>query len=131
MSSLVCISLKTQTGVFDNTRMTSAPVTPHTFGCRAKTRVLWRLPHSRPRPDTPGTEKEITLYPGGPPPKFQGEQLRVMLHINTRLSRRITRTELLNHPALRDLSIIKMPQGTNFKVSDEQAGHLASLASAR
>jgi hypothetical protein len=74
------------------------------------------------------TQKEITLYPG-PPPKFQGEQLRVMLHINKPLSRRITRTELLNHPVLRDLSIIKMPQGTNFKVSDEQAEHLASLAS--
>jgi predicted RNA-binding protein with PUA-like domain len=73
--------------------------------------------------------EEIALYPGGPPSKFQGRQLRVYLNIDDDLTtRRIARLQLLNHPILKDLDIIRMPRGTNFRITPQQAGELESIA---
>ena len=74
---------------------------------------------------------EVELYPGGPPPKFQGRQLRVYLRINNVLRTRITRLELLSHPILRDLAILRMPRATNFWVSPQQARGLESIVNER
>jgi predicted RNA-binding protein with PUA-like domain len=75
--------------------------------------------------------EELALYPGGPPRKFQGEQLRVYLGIEKVLRPMIARTELLDHPTLSDLSILKMPQGTNFRVSPQQAHQLKLIVDGR
>jgi predicted RNA-binding protein with PUA-like domain len=75
--------------------------------------------------------EEKALYPGGPPRKFQGKQLRVYLDIDRILRRRIARLELVNHPILGDLSILKMPQATNFRVSAQQAHQLDLIAKER
>jgi predicted RNA-binding protein with PUA-like domain len=74
---------------------------------------------------------ETALYPGGPPPKFRGKQLRVYLRIDKVLTRRITRLELLQHPTLSDLTVLTMPRGTNFRVSARQAQELRSIADER
>jgi predicted RNA-binding protein with PUA-like domain len=75
--------------------------------------------------------EEIALYPGGPPLKFQGRQLRVYLRREKVMNRRITRSELREHPSLRDLSILAMPQATNFRVSADQAQELRAIADER
>jgi predicted RNA-binding protein with PUA-like domain len=72
-------------------------------------------------------EDELQHYPGGPPAKFKGKQLRVNLAVEKRVTPRIFRAQLLNHPILKELSIIKMPPGTNFAVSDRQARELESM----
>jgi hypothetical protein len=76
-------------------------------------------------------EEELKRYPAGPPDKFKGKQLRVLLAIDKRLTPRITRGELLNHPLLKELSVLKMPLGTNFSVSDRQARELESMVDGR
>jgi len=75
------------------------------------------------------SEAEIELYPDGPPPDFQGKQIRVNLHVDRSLLPQITKAELLDHPVLRNLRIIRNPRGTNFLVSDEQAAELTNLVS--
>jgi predicted RNA-binding protein with PUA-like domain len=76
------------------------------------------------------TEAEIELYPEGPPPDFQGKQIRVTLRVNRRLATPLTKIQMRDHPVLRDLSIIRNPRGTNFAVSDQQAAELTDLAMA-
>ena len=76
------------------------------------------------------TPDEIELYPDGPPPDFQGKQIRVALHVDRVLPTRLTKIELLNHAVLQNLRIIRNPRGTNFAVSDEQAAALTNLAMA-
>jgi predicted RNA-binding protein with PUA-like domain len=78
------------------------------------------------------TPVEIGLYKGTKPPiEFQGKQLRVYLNIDVVLTRRITRTELLNHPTLQDLVILRMPRGTNFRVTPQQAHELEVIGNGR
>lgn len=60
--------------------------------------------------------------------RFEGEGLRVLLGIDRVLSQHIKRELLVNHPVLGSMQILKAPQGTNFKISDEQARTLLSLA---
>jgi hypothetical protein len=76
-------------------------------------------------------EEELKHSPAGPPDKFKGKQLRVCPAVDRRLTPRITRAELLDHPVLKDLSILKMPLGTNFSVSDRQARELGSMIDGR
>jgi hypothetical protein len=76
-------------------------------------------------------EEELKRYPAGPPDKFKGKQLRVYLAVEKRLTPRIAKAKLLSHPLLKDLSILKMPLGTNFSVSDRQARELESLVEGR
>jgi 5-methylcytosine-specific restriction enzyme B len=78
--------------------------------------------------DSPG---EAELYPQGPPPGFQGKQLRAAIEIEKVLNPRIRKTELLRHPLLKDLSIIRSAQGTNFSVTHDQAIQLEALAGSR
>jgi len=54
---------------------------------------------------------------------------RVAVRIQVRhvLETRLTRQQLLQDPSLKELSILKMAQGTNFAVTDAQAARLATL----
>ena len=59
--------------------------------------------------------------------KFEGERIRVRLRIDDVLSQPIGRDELLQHPVLKDLQIIRFANATNFKVSPEERGALDEL----
>ena len=73
------------------------------------------------------TSDEIELYPDGPPSDFQGKQMRVTLHVDRILATRLTKSELQDHPVLRNLRIIRNPRGTNFAVSAEQVAELTNI----
>jgi hypothetical protein len=60
--------------------------------------------------------------------KFAGAQPRVWIRIDEVLPERITRAQLIDHPTLRELTILKAPQGSNFPVSAEQETALLLLA---
>ncbi len=77
-----------------------------------------------PIQDTPDDRK---FYPKGPPPEFQGQQLRVRIKIDKVLNPRIRKSELKTHPTLKDLNILKNPRGTNFSVTPQQADALEGL----
>jgi predicted RNA-binding protein with PUA-like domain len=53
--------------------------------------------------------------------EFEGEQLRARLKILRAIDPPIGRQALLEQPELRELSIFKAPQGTNFHVSEQEA----------
>ncbi len=59
--------------------------------------------------------------------RFASRELRVQLHVNEVLPTRLLRRDLLNLPGLRELSILRGPQGTNFRVQQEEAEVLLSL----
>ena len=59
--------------------------------------------------------------------KFDGPQLRVRLKIQNRVDPTLSRDEIKTEPRLRDLSIIKASQGTNFPVSLDEATALTGL----
>lgn len=59
--------------------------------------------------------------------KFGDNVLRVKLRVDRVLQRRVTRKELQLHPALKELSILRGPLGTNFAVTDEEADALVEL----
>lgn len=61
------------------------------------------------------------------PAALDGDQPRVGLDIKHVLRRPILRSDLLAHPVLRDLAVIRIRQGTNFRVTVEQAEALAHL----
>jgi hypothetical protein len=53
--------------------------------------------------------------------KFAGDQLRVKLRIVKRIGAVISRKYLMSRPELAGLSILRCAQGTNFRVTREQA----------
>ena len=59
--------------------------------------------------------------------RFASPELRVQLHVDEVLPTRLLRRDLLNLPGLRELSILRGPQGTNFRVQQEEADVLLSL----
>ena len=59
--------------------------------------------------------------------RFASDELRVRVRIDNVLPQRILRSTLLDDPILKDLLIIRRPQGTNFKLTDEQAAELEKL----
>ena len=59
--------------------------------------------------------------------KFAGDRLRVKLQILKRISPVIPRKYLLSRPELTDLTILRCPRGTNFRVTQEQAAVLQRL----
>jgi hypothetical protein len=59
---------------------------------------------------------------------LEGTRMRVMVSVDAVLERPILRSSLLTHPVLRDLTIIRARQGTNFRVTREQAVALQDLA---
>lgn len=61
------------------------------------------------------------------PELLDGLQLRVALRVDHVLQRPLLRRELKSHPVLADLNIIRARQGTNFRVTPEQAAALADL----
>jgi 5-methylcytosine-specific restriction protein B len=61
--------------------------------------------------------------------KFQGEYLRATLNVLRAVDPPVTRSELLSHPELTDLSIFRQPRGTNFKVTEEEAKVLETILS--
>ena len=78
------------------------------------------------------TDEEIALYA----PEFrellrQEDQLRAPLRVDLVLSAPISRTELRGHPVMRELSILRMPRGTNFAVTDVQGEALREIARTR
>lgn len=83
---------------------------------------------------------EILAQPEfGEKPEFRGggQEWRVRFRYTQILEVPILRSKLLDHPILRDLSVIRAPQGTNFRVTRQQydallagAGTVAELGSA-
>jgi hypothetical protein len=61
------------------------------------------------------------------PEHLDGLQLRVALRVDHVLERPLLRREIVSHPLLADLTIIRARQGTNFRVTPPQAAALASL----
>ncbi|MCC6176171.1 MAG: EVE domain-containing protein [Chloroflexi bacterium] len=59
--------------------------------------------------------------------RFQGTHRQVPVRIDDVLPERIRRTELREHPVLRDLTILQLAQGTNFIVRPDQAAALQAL----
>jgi MoxR-like ATPase len=56
-----------------------------------------------------------------------GEEFRVDVRLTEIMSRPILKEALLSHPVLKDLTVIKAPQGTNFQVTPQQWGALVEL----
>lgn len=63
--------------------------------------------------------------------KLDGSQLRVELQQVTSLATPLDRSTILETPGLRELSILRAPQGTNFPVTQDQAETLEALLSDR
>ena len=61
------------------------------------------------------------------PEKFAGEGLRVRLSIDRVLDEPLTRGELMAHPLLKDLTIIRFANATNYPVTPEQDAALLEL----
>jgi EVE domain len=59
--------------------------------------------------------------------KFAGEQLRVLLRVERVLEKRINRADLQAHPILRNMTILKAPQGTNFALGVDEGRALNAL----
>jgi hypothetical protein len=57
------------------------------------------------------------------------EEPRVTLRIEQVLSSPLTRTDLIEHPVLKDLEVIRFANATNFRVSEDQDSALRSLLS--
>lgn len=65
------------------------------------------------------------------PDKFAGVQLRVIVKKLKLFNPAISRDSLWNHPILRNLSILKNPQGTNYVITQKQADALEHFSSPR
>ena len=59
--------------------------------------------------------------------KFTGDELRVKLRLRKRIDPLIPRSYLLSRPELANLSILRCPRGTNFRVSRQEAESLEAL----
>lgn|GEM_PF-1439623 len=64
------------------------------------------------------------------PHRFEGEQLRTVVRVDQVLSRPIARSVFLDHPILRDMTVLTARVGTNFRLTPEQADALAELVAA-
>ena len=97
---------------------------PVRLGCRslARSRVL-----TQPT-DEEGDSSDIpfTLGPG-----LGGSEPRVSVAIDRVLEQPLLRTELLGHPLLRDILVIRAPQGTNFELQPEESAALGELVAQR
>lgn len=58
---------------------------------------------------------------------FAGEQLRVKIKIEEILKSPVKRADLLNHPILSNLSVIRTPLGTVFSLTKEQGDELMKM----
>lgn len=65
------------------------------------------------------------------PVKLGGVQPRVRIRIKPVLARRLSRCEIRAHPALRELSILRQAQGTNFPVTPQEARAIEELLASR
>jgi AAA domain (dynein-related subfamily)/EVE domain len=61
------------------------------------------------------------------PSKFSGEALRVRLSIDHVLDEPILRTELLEHPVLKDLGVLRFANATNYKLKPAEDAALQEL----
>lgn len=61
------------------------------------------------------------------PSKFSGEALRVRLSIDHVLDEPILRTDLLQHPILKSLGVIRFANATNYKLKPEEDSALQEL----
>lgn len=59
--------------------------------------------------------------------KFEGEKLRTVVRIDRVLSPPIPRDVFVDHPILHDMTILRSPLGTNFRLTPEQADALDEL----
>jgi 5-methylcytosine-specific restriction enzyme B len=82
------------------------------------------------------TDPEITSQDESEAPfahssdKFAGEHLRVRLHVDHVLASRILRRDLLEHPILANLGVIRMAQASIYKVIPQEAEALTLLTDA-
>lgn len=63
------------------------------------------------------------------PKKFSGGHLRVPVHIDQVLSKRIKRNLLLVHPVLGSLGVLRSPRGTNYAMTKSQVKAMIELVS--
>lgn len=64
------------------------------------------------------------------PSKFSGEALRVRLSIDHVLDEPILRTDLMEHPVLKDLGVLRFANATNYKLKLEEDAALQELIEA-
>jgi hypothetical protein len=67
--------------------------------------------------------ERFVLYPL----KLRGVQPRVRILIVRVIDPKLRRSVIKEHPELGDLSILKQPQGTNFRVTPEEVGIIKAL----
>ena len=60
--------------------------------------------------------------------KFTGRRLRVRVRIDRVLEEPISRQELLEHPTLKSLAILRFANATNYTLSDDEYDAIGSLA---
>jgi len=61
------------------------------------------------------------------PAKFQGSKTRSIVRVDQVLSSPVPRSVFLNHPILRDMTVLTVRAGTNFRLTPEQAEALSEL----
>jgi len=61
------------------------------------------------------------------PEKFEGIHTRVIVRIDRRIEPALSRSALLNHPILRNLTVLKVRAGTNFRLTPQQEQALIEL----
>lgn len=61
------------------------------------------------------------------PEKFKGEKIRAKIEVEKVLNEILTKEEIKRHKELQNLSILRAPQGTNFRISIEEADNLLAL----
>jgi len=60
--------------------------------------------------------------------KFTGKRLRVRVRVDRVLEKPISRQELLEHPTLKSLAILRFANATNYTLSDDEYDAIGSLA---
>ena len=61
--------------------------------------------------------------------KFEGDRVRALVRLLRSVDPPVPRGQILTLPALSNLSILRQPQGTNFKVSPAEAEVIEGLLS--
>jgi MrcB-like, N-terminal domain/EVE domain len=69
-------------------------------------------------------EEEYSIDPS----KFTGKRLRVRVRVDRLLEKPISRQELLEHPTLKSLAILRFANATNYTLSDDEYDAIGSLA---
>jgi hypothetical protein len=63
--------------------------------------------------------------------RFEGEQMRAVLRVTRRIDPPLSRSEILENPPLVNLAILRLAQGTNYRVTETEDQAIESLLKLR